>query len=77
MDGTTPPSTIQPLPLPDRACRTAVEDAMNALVDALVEQGLMRPAIALALADASEDLAIRMARTLPANTNSPGEAGRP
>lgn len=57
------------LSLPDQACRTAVEAAMLALIDALVEQGMMRPAVALALADASEDLAIRLARNLPANTN--------
>jgi hypothetical protein len=67
----------RPITLPDPECRTAVEDSMHALIDALVEKGLMRPAVALALADASEDLAIRLARNLPANTNTRSEANWP
>ncbi len=78
----TPASPASPLPLPaplarpDGECRTAVEEAMYALVDALVEQGLLRPAVVLALADASDDLAIRLVSNLPANTNMPGTGDR-
>ncbi|MDE1159812.1 MAG: hypothetical protein PW791_16365 [Neorhizobium sp.] len=67
----------RPLSLPDQECRTAVEAAMLALIDALVEKGMMRPAVALALADASEDLAIRLVRNLPANTNKRRQNQRP